>query len=301
MLSILIPTKDYNCRVLVEELSRQCERLAVPCEILIGEDGSTNEGIEQNRSIAELPFCRIIEYKVNLGRARVRNRLAEEAQYDNLIFIDSDAIVEKRDFVSTYLDVLKDSSIVCGGLYHPVFIPSPDCTLRYKYEKKADSKRPASVRRKHPYNDFSTFNFAIKRALFLSIRFDESIKQYGYEDTLFGHRIKEKGLTITHIDNPLLHTGLESNKQYLSKIEQSLKTLYTIREDINTTPLLSAYCRVRNMKMLPFAAWLWRVTQNALRSNLMGKNPSLFLFKLYKLGYYCNYVVTDRSKNLSKH
>ncbi len=298
MLSILIPTKDYNCRVLVEELSRQCEKLAVPCEILIGEDGSTNEGLEQNRAMSYLPFCRIIEYKVNLGRARVRNRLAEEAQYENLIFIDSDAIVERGDFLSVYLKALQDNDIVCGGLYHPVFIPSPDCTLRYKYEKDADRKRPASVRRKHPYNDFSTFNFAIKRNLFLSIRFDENIKEYGYEDTLFGHRIKEKGLAITHIDNPLLHTGLESNKQYLSKIELSLKTLYNIREDINTTPLLAAYRRVRCVRMLPFAAWLWRRTQNLLRSNLMGENPSLFLFKLYKLGYYCNYVVTDKQKNL---
>ena len=298
MLSILIPTKDYNCRVLVEELSRQCEKLAVPCEILIGEDGSTNEGLEQNRAMSYLPFCRIIEYKVNLGRARVRNRLAEEARYENLIFIDSDAIVERGDFLSVYLKALQDNDIVCGGLYHPVFIPSPDCTLRYKYEKDADRKRPASVRRKHPYNDFSTFNFAIKRNLFLSIRFDENIKEYGYEDTLFGHRIKEKGLAITHIDNPLLHTGLESNKQYLSKIELSLKTLYNIREDINTTPLLAAYRRVRCVRMLPFAAWLWRRTQNLLRSNLMGENPSLFLFKLYKLGYYCNYVVTDKQKNL---
>ncbi|MBR4294983.1 MAG: glycosyltransferase [Bacteroidaceae bacterium] len=297
MLSILIPTKDYNCRVLVEELSRQCVGLGVPCEILIGEDGSTDEGIEQNRSIAQLPCCRIIEYKVNLGRARVRNRLAEEAQYDNLIFIDSDAIVEKRNFLSTYLEVLQSNDIVCGGLYHPVFIPSPDCTLRYKYEKNADSKRPASVRRKHPYNDFSTFNFAIKRSTFLSIRFDESIKEYGYEDTLFGHKIKENGLTITHIDNPLLHVGLESNKHYLSKVEQSLKTLYNLREDINTTPLLEAYRRVRSVGMIPFAAWLWRKSQSVLRSNLMGENPSLLLFKLYKLGYYCNYVVTDRLKN----
>ncbi len=296
MLSILIPTKDYNCRVLVEELSRQCERLAVPCEILIGEDGSTSEGLEQNRSMSQLPCCRIIEYKVNLGRARVRNRLAEEAQYENLVFIDSDAIVEREDYLSVYLEALRDNDIVCGGLYHPVFIPSPDCTLRYKYEKDADRKRPASVRRKHPYNDFSTFNFAIKRALFLSIRFDENIKEYGYEDTLFGHKIKENGYSIMHIDNPLLHTGLESNKQYLSKIELSLKTLYNIREDIDTTPLLAAFRSVRCFRMLPFAAWVWRRTQNMLRSNLMGENPSLFLFKLYKLGYYCNYVITDKRK-----
>ena len=294
MLSILIPTKDYNCRILIEELSRQGEALAVPYEILLGEDGSSSEGVELNRPVANLPKCRIIEYRENQGRARIRNRLAEEAQYDSLIFIDSDAIVEKSDFLATYLDHLRTDDIVCGGLYHPVIIPSPDCTLRYKYEKKADRKRPACVRSKNPYNDFSTFNFAIKRNLFLSIRFDENIKEYGYEDTLFGHQIKALGLLVKHIDNPLLHTGLESNRQYLRKIEQSLKTLYTIREDIDTTPLLMAYRRLRAVRMVPFTAWCWRKIQTLLHDNLMSENPSLFVFKLYKLGYYCNYVLYER-------
>ena len=294
MLSILIPTKDYNCRILIEELSRQGERLNVPYEILLGEDGSSYESIEQNRPLEQLPKCRIIEYRENQGRARIRNRLAEEARYENLIFIDSDAIVEKKDYLETYLAALQCCDIVCGGLYHPVIIPSPDCTLRYKYEKDADKKRPASVREKNPYNNFSTFNFAIKRTLFLSVRFDENITEYGYEDTLFGHQIKAFGYPIKHIDNPLLHTGLESNRLYLKKIEQSLKTLYTIREDIDTTPLLMAYRRLRKVHMVSFYAWLWRSTQAILYDNLMGEKPSLFVFKLYKLGYYCDYVLREK-------
>ena len=294
MLSILIPTKDYNCRILIEELSRQGERLNVPYEILLGEDGSSYESIEQNRPLEQLPKCRIIEYRENQGRARIRNRLAEEARYENLIFIDSDAIVEKKDYLETYLAALQCCDIVCGGLYHPVIIPSPDCTLRYKYEKDADKKRPASVREKNPYNNFSTFNFAIKRTLFLSVRFDENITEYGYEDTLFGHQIKAFGYPIKHIDNPLLHTGLESNRLYLKKIEQSLKTLYTIREDIDTTPLLMAYRRLRKVRMVAFYAWLWRSTQTILYDNLMGEKPSLFVFKLYKLGYYCDYVLREK-------
>lgn len=296
MLSILIPTKDYNCRILVEALWRQGELLSVPYEILLGEDGSSFEGVELNRPMSQLPKCRIIEYKENQGRARIRNRLAEEARYENILFIDSDAIVEKNDFLEKYLQALQSNDIVCGGLYHPVIIPSPDCTLRYKYEKAADKKRPASVRAKRPYNDFSTFNFAIKRELFLSIRFDENIKEYGYEDTLFGHQIKARGYVIEHIDNPLLHTGLESNKLYLKKIEQSLETLHTIREEIDTTPLLSAYRRLRGLGLVAFAAWTWRQTKQFLRRNLMSETPSLFLFKLYKLGYYCNYVRNDCKK-----
>jgi hypothetical protein len=31
-----------------------------------------------------------------------------------------------------------------------------------------------------------------------------------------------------------------------------------------------------------------------LHDNLMSENPSLFVFKLYKLGYYCNYVLYER-------
>lgn len=294
MLSILIPTKDYNCRILIEELSRQGERLNVPYEILLGEDGSSYESVEQNRPLEQLPKCRIIEYRENQGRARIRNRLAEEARYENLIFIDSDAIVEKKDFLECYLAAMRSNDIVCGGLYHPVIIPSPDCTLRYKYEKNADKKRLAAVRERNPYYDFSTFNFAIKRTLFLSIRFDENIKEYGYEDTLFGHQIKALGHVIKHIDNPLLHTGLESNRLYLRKVEQSLKTLYSIREDIDTTPLLVAYRRLRKFRMVSLCAWMWRATNMVLYDNLMGETPSLFLFKLYKLGFYCDYVVREK-------
>ncbi len=290
MLSILIPTKDYDCRLLVEALSRQGEMLNVPYEIVLGEDGSSREGVELNRPMAQLPKCRIVEYSENQGRARIRNLLAEEARYENILFIDSDAIVEKSDFLETYLHALQSNDIVCGGLYHSVTIPSPDCALRYKYEKRADKKRLASIRAKHPYNDFSTFNFAIKRNIFLSIRFDEGIKNYGYEDTLFGHQIKKRGYFVKHIDNPLLHAGLESNEIYIKKVERSLETLYAIRKEIDSTPLLSAYRRLQGLGLVALFAWMWRLAKRPLRENLMSETPSLFLFNIYKLGYYCNYV-----------
>ncbi|MBQ5705292.1 MAG: hypothetical protein IIV73_01625, partial [Bacteroidaceae bacterium] len=75
-----------------------------------------------------------------------------------------------------------------------------------------------------------------------------------------------------------------------------LKTLYTIREEIDTTPLLSAFRRLRSLGLLPMAAWTWRQMQQLLLANLMSESPSLFLFKLYKLGYYCNYVLGDCKK-----
>ena len=48
MLSILIPTKDYDCHQLVEELQKQGEALDCPYEIILGEDGTSPENLKFN-------------------------------------------------------------------------------------------------------------------------------------------------------------------------------------------------------------------------------------------------------------
>ena len=58
MLSILITTKDYDCRQLVHELHRQGETLAQPFEILVGEDGTSAANLQKNITVEELQFCR---------------------------------------------------------------------------------------------------------------------------------------------------------------------------------------------------------------------------------------------------
>ena len=208
MLSILITTKDYDCRQLVHELHRQGEALALPFEILVGEDGTSAANLQKNITIEELQFCRRIIREKNVGRANMRNILGIEAQYPYLLFIDSDAVIEKPDFLACYIDAAKEYEVVCGGLYHADTLKDKECTLRYKYEKRADKRRDAVTRNQKPYDCFSTFNFLIRRELFLSIFFNSNITKYGYEDTLFGKELERRGSTIIHIENRLLHNGL---------------------------------------------------------------------------------------------
>ena len=163
MLSILIPTKDYDCHILVEELHRQGESLGLPYEIIIGEDGTAEENLRLNTMADSLTHCRRIIKKTNIGRAAIRNLLARESRYPNLIFIDCDAVVEKDDFLRSYSDALKDYDVVCGALYHANEQPNDECSLRYRYEKEADKQRDAVTRSKAPYDKFTTFNFAIKK------------------------------------------------------------------------------------------------------------------------------------------
>lgn len=287
MLSILIPVKDYCCTALVAEMQRQCEALDIAYEIIVGEDGSSHEGLKLNSPIDILPHCnRLIEH-TNIGRAGIRNRLAERAKGKNIMFIDCDAIPEKDEIVKSYNAALNSCEVVCGGLYHADKQPYIGCELRYLYEKAADKRRSATHRKQKPYDCFTTFCFAIRKELFMQIKFNETITKYGYEDTLFGYELRRKGIEIEHIDAPLLHTGLEKNELYLHKVEQSIESLVTIEKEIGETPLLRCYRRVTALHMTSIVANIWKRLRNQLCKNLYGCNPSLLLLNFYKLGYFC--------------
>ena len=197
-----------------------------------------------------------------------------------------DAVVEKENFLRTYADALKKKKVICGGLYHANILPSKECTLRYRYEKKADRTRDAKTRSKAPYDRFTSFNFAISKDLFSSILFDTSITRYGYEDVLFGKELEKKGIEILHIENRLLHSGLEENAVFLSKTEQALRTLATIEKKVGSTPLLGTVSKLERYRLTGLFMRYWRHNRERLKNNLLGPSPSLFKFKIYKLGYY---------------
>lgn len=286
MISILIPTKDYDCHKLVEELQRQGEALGLGYEIIVGEDGTSAQALQMNAAVDLLANCRRVIKEKNIGRANIRNALALEARYPNLLFIDSDAVVEKDDFLQTYCNALKKNDVVCGGLYHTDILHDKECSLRFKYEKEADKRRDAATRNLAPHDKFTTFNFAIRRELFTSIFFNEKIEQYGYEDTLFGKELERRSIAVKHIDNALLHNGIEKNSVYLAKVEQSLSTLKNIEKEIGKTPLLLCADKLHRFHMTGLFMLAWRAAQRMMRRNLTGERASLTIFKLYKLGYF---------------
>lgn len=286
MLSVLIPVKNFDCSKLIKKLHKQGETLDCPYEIIVAEDGTDSSMLHMNAVADELTNCRRIVKDINIGRAAIRNLLASEARYKSLIFMDCDAVVEKKDFLKVYADALKKSKIVCGGLYHADELPDKECTLRYRYEKEADKTRDARTRNKAPYDRFTSFNFAIDKELFSSILFDTSITRYGYEDVLFGKELEKRGIEILHIENRLLHSGLEKNDVFLEKTELALATLSEIKDKIGDTPLLRTVDKLNRYHLVGLFMGYWKCNRKRLRKNLLGKSPSLLKFKIYKLGYY---------------
>ena len=163
-LSILIPTFNDPCSTLVRNLHQQAEALGMTYEILVADDGSTQEKVlEENRSINALPHCQLIERGVNAGRASIRNFLAQQARYAWLLFIDSDMVVCRNDYLRKYASC-EETPIVDGGVVIGACKPG---NLRSLYEKAAESQHTPEERQLSPYRDFHTANFMIKRTLML--------------------------------------------------------------------------------------------------------------------------------------
>lgn len=129
----------------------------------------------------------------------------------------------------------------------------------------------------------------VRRSMFLCILFDENCRQYGYEDALFGLELKRRGISILHIDNPLLHTGIDTNKAFLQKTETALNTLLLLGNRMQGgSALLNMYARFSRRR----SVWLLRLNYSLfgglMRRNLLSAHPSLTVFNFYKLCYYAN-------------
>lgn len=286
-LSILIPTYNDLCVRLVDDLRQQAEAAGFDYEILVADDGSTDaDVIAKNSEINQWPHCHYLRQTQNIGRAAIRNHLARQARYDHLLFIDSDMTLVRPDYLSRYVSTAGDD-VIDGGVCIGGDADALKGNLRYRYEKAAEHEHTAEKRRLHPYQDFHTANFLIRRDQMLAHPFDERFRHYGYEDVLFGKQLRADRIAITHIDNPLGFCTFEPNPDFVSKTEEGLRTLCQFRHE------LRGYSRMLTFVdgiHIPPILWIIRLSHRLfgtlIRRNLCGHHPNLRLFGLYKLGYF---------------
>ncbi len=285
-LSILIPVYNRNCSELISDLHAQACTLGIPFELIVADDHSTDaEALNAVCDTASsLEHCRLIALRQNIGRSAIRNLLADNAAYGKLLFMDCDAAVCSPQYLACYIEASGKADVVCGGARHSDTLPQPGVELRWRYEKNADRQRSAEYRGRTPYARFTPFNFLISRDVFQSIRFGTTFKGYGYEDVLFGLELERRGISILHIDNPLLHLGIEDNATYLGKTEEAIRNLLAHESDIQQgSTLLTHYNRICGLHLRPLLRATARLFLKPIKRNLLGSNPSLRLFALYKL------------------
>ena len=294
MLSINIPVYNTIIDRLVLSLHKQAEKLNIPFEIRIYDDGSSEQIKLHNRGLKELSNVEYVELKENVGRAVIRNKMGFDSNFEWLLFIDSDSEIVQEDYLEKYLKIREHNRISCGGTIYSTEQPLSDKKLlRWKYGTAREAIS-AEIRNKQKGFIITSNNFIIEKKVFVGTHFRDEIKGYGHEDTLFGFDLYKNGVEILHVDNPVMHTGLEDASSFLEKSKSALKNLFFILENMNhekdefscKVRFLDSYNKIIRFINPAILRLFYKIFGLSIEKNLKGRNPSLFWFDVYKLTYY---------------
>ncbi|MBQ9417559.1 MAG: glycosyltransferase family 2 protein [Bacteroidales bacterium] len=293
MISVCIPIHDYYVYPLVRRLANEVEKLnSGQVEIVCIDDHSAAHYLTQNKGIADIADYYLLGK--NIGRARIRNLFLKYTKGDYLLFLDCDSEVPQF-FLKNYLKCInrEQPQVVVGGRTYDKRGQDSEHYLRYLYGSKTEG-RTAEKRRQHPYQSFMTNNFMVRREVLEKVRFDERLVKYGHEDTLFGYRLQQQGIPITHIDNQVVNGHIEGNAEFLHKSVEAVENLAliygTMWEDqsfCQSVRLLRAYGKVRRWKLQGAVYWLFKLLKNPLEEHFVrGTGISIAQFNFYKLGLF---------------
>lgn len=289
MLSVLIPVYNSDVRELVRQLIQQLEKANQPAEIICIDDASQNEWKERNREISGWKFVCYDELEQNTGRSRIRNLLAEKAKYDWLLFMDGDSLVNHDGYIQHYLKYINaPKQLVYGGTEYGPRPSDQKKILHWLYGTERECVN-AEKRNQNKFGTFKTNNFMISKWLFMQVRFDETVKGYGHEDTLFAQDLERKGFDILHIENPLMHGGLEENTDFLSKQAHAIDNLvklYLQHKIGNEIRLVGFYNKMKKLNLLWLVKRLYLKNENKLRQNLLSDHPKLGNLDRLKLSWF---------------
>jgi hypothetical protein len=287
MLSILIPTYNYNAFPLVFDLEQQAQKAEIEYEIICVDDASNSPFNENNEKINSLEGCTFKELPKNIGRSAIRNLLAEKAQYECLLFIDAGTFPKNKDFIKNYL-AIKNKKVISGGMTYLDKPPKKPYKLRWLYTKKRES----NSQKKHSFKPvICSSNFFIKKDVIKLNPFDESLKKYGYEDVLFFDSIIKKKIPIHCFNNPVIHNADDNAETFIIKTENAIENLiylideHKIKSDLSSISKL--YDKLKKIKLSRLILTLFKVVKPLLKKNFNSTYPSIFLYDFYRLGYFC--------------
>ena len=290
MLSILIPVYNYDVYPLASEIKLQADVLGIQYEILVQDDNST-EFTTENQKINSLSNCHYDVNPKNIGRGRNINLLCTKAAEEYVLIMEADSFPENKHYLKNYLDLIsKGTSIIFGGVKYPE-TPEKDKLLRWKYGHFREAKS-LQHRLNNNYSFVFTWNLLLKKEILLKYPFPEFISDYGYEDVLFIKNLRLNSISITHIENPLIHYNNEHSIDFIKKSETAVKTLHSLislqKIDSKDVKLSFIYSIVKKLYLMGIVKLIFDKSKQRILNHLTSRNPNLYVLDFYKLGYLCS-------------
>ncbi|MDU8885371.1 glycosyltransferase family A protein [Yeosuana sp. MJ-SS3] len=278
MLSILIPTYNYNVYPLAKELAKQALSAGINFELICIDDGSKSVLNKKNSKINNIENCVFKELENNIGRSSIRNLLAKESKYNDLLFVDAGNFPESENFINNYIKI-KNYDVISGGMFPLKRSPKKPYKLRWLYTKLRERKNLCSS------------NFLIKKEVMLKFPFDHTIKEYGYEDVLFFNQLIENNISILKIKNPVIHNADDDAESFVEKTEMAITNLMVLLNHKKLKKTVSSlsikFYFLKKAGLTKPVAYMFNFLKPLLRKNFNSTYPSIFLFDFYRLGYMC--------------
>lgn len=294
MLSILIPVFNYRMEPLVSELIEQCTRLNLSFEIILLDDGSKAEFKAVNKALPQqFAAVRYLENSKNEGRSVSRNKLMLEAKGQWFWFLDCDGRAHlNNSLVESFWQQKEEKTLVSGGRIYASEPPADKSKYLHWLWGSTRELIDSEKRMTDPVTNFLSNNFLVSRQLMEAVQFSTALNGYGYEDTLFAAHCLEGGFDIKHIENPVLHEGLESTEDFIAKIEESVHNMVRLdnmfinhnKEIPLNSRLYRFYKKMRRIPkfvLVPFA----QISASILKKRLQNGMLNLFWFDVYRLCY----------------
>ncbi len=274
-LSILLPVYCWPIGPLLTALHAQAvAEPGLAFEILAYDDASPDPDLcAANRAAAAtLPHVRYHNLPHNVGRAAIRNLLAAAAAHSWLLFLDADSGLPDAQFLARYRRAVAATAppkptsqpaakpapprAFIGGTAYTATPPAdPALRLRWTYGR-AREQRLAAERQRAPYAAFTLNNLLIRAETYTHFGLDEGLgRTYGHEDTAFGGALATAGIPLAHLDNPVLHLGLEPAPLFRQKTAEAVGNLVRLARAGQAGATVSG---------------LWRLAQQLRRAGLAG-------------------------------
>ncbi|AFR35306.1 glycosyltransferase family 2 protein [Riemerella anatipestifer] len=290
MISICIPIYNTEVTTLVTALKSEIKTNHLNTEIVLIDDASDEYYYGLNKPL-EAVVDTMVWLPKNVGRSRIRNVFLKYSKGQYLLFLDGDGEIISNQFIQNYQKFItenKDAKVVYGGRCIQKEEPSVERYLRWKFANERENL-PLFQREKNKHLSFQTNNFLIERETFSQCLFDEQLTGYGYEDLVFAKDLKDKGIDVFHIDNPILNIDLETNEVYLKKVEDSINNLCFLLKNspkkVEDIKLVKAYHVVKKLKLSFVLSRLFSsFGKEFLREKLLNGKASLRYLDMYKLG-----------------
>jgi glycosyltransferase involved in cell wall biosynthesis len=292
-ISICIPVYNFSIEPLISKLSNEILVNSIDAEIIAIDDSSDGLFQNMNAGLGKKYPIRYIQLSKNVGRSAIRNLFVKYAQSPLLLFLDCDVMPASSQFISDYLSAVdKNKLVICGGIIYPKNPSSVKEKLHWKYGSVREAV-PAARRNKNPYHHFLTSNFLIHRDILEKQFFNEELKGYGYEDTLYGIELKRNEIELKHIELPAEHLKIDTAGEFILKTESAMRNLCQLYKanDYRATlkqhiKLIKVYDMLATLRLRNLVGGMHSSFGEKIRNNILKGNTSLRLLDLYKLLFF---------------